>query len=328
MIAKRFFVATSIAVFFASPLSVAHGEERSLVPRQAALTGLPNNTPLLGVDISGGRVIGVGAYGKILVGEATALDTAQVVQVATPIDVTLTSIAVLPDGVLIAGGHEATLLRSVDNGDSWDILSTDPSGPPILKLICLQEGVCIAVGGNGLVLRSADKGNSWKKGYIAVEDGDGLEFDPHLFALVQLSNGRVVATGEQGFVFVSDDSGQTWRSLATDYKGSLFSVAQLHTGSIVAFGMSGNVVRSADAGSSWTQGKSEINDVVFASKSVNGELILSGVGGLFEDPSDDNGGVLQRRADYQVRDFVRGSVGQYFLGTSVGLRVISLGSGN
>lgn len=324
MVAKRFFLVISIAVSFALPLSDVLGEEHAHVPRQAALPGLPNDSPLLDVTISGKRVIGVGAYGKIVVGDAAAVDVENAVQVPTPIDVTLTSIVAGPDAVLIAAGHEATLLLSVDGGDTWEILTTDPTGPPILRLIRLREAGYVAVGGNGLVLRGGDRGGSWKKNYITVEEEDGFDFDPHLFDLIQMSNGRLVATGERGFVFLSDDLGQTWSSAGTGYNGSLFSIAQIDNSSIVAFGMSGNLVRSVDNGNSWVSGTIGTNDAVFSAKSVDGKVFVSGIGGLFTTSSKDGRDVLQRQAGYQVAEFIRGALGQYFLATSVGLQVVSL----
>ncbi len=321
MAARRFVLAVCVVIAVAMPGSL-WGETSKPVSRQAALPKLPSTTPVFAVARAGGRVIGVGAYGAVVVVDAGVSEPGHAVQAPSPIDVTLTSIAVHPDGALIAAGHESTLMQSVDNGDSWTLLRTDPLAPPILELICLREGVCIAVGGNGLVLTSNDSGTSWNEQYLAVEDEDGLEFDPHLFAVVQLEGGRLIATGERGYVFSSVDVGQTWQVSATGYEGSLFSVSQIQDGSVVAFGMSGNVVRSVDHGQNWTHDEIELNDVVFASKNVDGKLVVSGAGGLFEEVSGGTGVPWRRRANYQVADFVPGINDQYFLGTSMGLRVI------
>lgn len=322
MIAKLFASAMSIAVVLAPPPSVALGKEHADVARQAPLVGLPTDTPLLGVAVSGGRVVAVGAYGKLLVADAGVVDAEGAVQIASPIDVTLTTIVAAPDGLLIAAGHEATVLRSEDNGDSWNMVTTDPNAPPVLKLIRLNKGGFIGVGGNGLVLRSDDSGSSRKEEFLSVEE-DGLAFDPHLFSVVQLSSGRLMATAEGGFVFFSDDFGETWRSVATGYNGPLFSGVQTADGSLVAFGMSGNVVRSSDGGISWTSGRCGITDAVFSSEGADNELILAGMGGLYTAPSEEGCDELQRRAGYQVADFARGALGRYFLATSLGLKVIS-----
>lgn len=322
MISKFFASAMSTAVFFALPLSVAMSEGHADVPRQAALVGPPLHTPILAVAISGGRVIGVGAYGKILIGDATAIDAGRAAQVSSPIDVTLTSIVAAPGGRLITAGHEATVLRSEDNGDSWNIVTTDPNDPPILKLVRLQTGGFVGVGGNGLVLRSDDSGSSWQKQRLFVEE-DGAEFDPHLFSLLQLSSGRLVATGESGFVFFSDDLGETWHSVVTGYNGPLFSGVQTGDSALVAFGMSGNVVHSSDGGISWVSGRCGTNDPVFSSMSADGEMVLAGMGGLFTAPSEHACVGLKQHADYQVTDFSRGPTGRYFLATSRGLKVIS-----
>lgn len=315
-----------VAVLLMLPLIVFGSEASSPVSRMPAVIGLPSNTPMLGIAIAGGRVIGVGAYGKIVKADPVTGELGQLEQTASPLDVTLTSIASRSDGVWFAGGHETTILQSVDSGETWEVLRTDPMGPPILAMTFLREGVGVAVGGNGLVLTSEDGGINWSLKKLVINE-DGFDFDPHLFAVTQLSNGKLAASGEHGYVFFSDDLGHSWREKSTGYEGPLFSIVEEPSGSIVAFGMSGNFVRSGDEGMNWLTGTLGIEDALLSAKTVDGTIALGGTGGLFAVLSQGALQVTRLPTELQVADLIRSASGKYFLATNLGLRVVSLEQG-
>lgn len=316
-----------VTVFAMLPLVVFAAEASSPVSRQPAIIGLSRNTPMLGMAMLGSRLIGVGAYGKIVKADfAVEGGLGQMVQAPSPLDVTLTSIASRSDGVCFVGGHETTILRSIDSGETWEVLRTDPLGSPILAMIFLKEGIGVAVGGNGQVLTSEDSGANWSLRKIMIEE-DGLDFDPQLFDVAQLSNGKLVASGEHGYVFFSDDLGQTWHEKSTGYEGPLFSIVEEPNGDILAFGMSGNFVRSGDEGTNWVRGRLGIEDAILSANIVDGDVVLGGTGGLFAVLSQGALHVTRLPTELQVADFIRSASGKYVLSTNLGLRVISLEQG-
>ncbi len=68
----------------------------------------------------------------------------------------------LRDSVAIAVGSDGVILRSTDQGATWD--ETVPSGTKaLLRSISMSGDIAIAVGEDSTILRSTDKGKTWSK---------------------------------------------------------------------------------------------------------------------------------------------------------------------
>jgi len=111
----------------------------------------------------------------------------------------------LGDSTFLIGGDNGTLLRSTDNGTTWN--SIMQNGIQVDTVLSLGEGLgYIFAGANGVedVYRSSDNGDSWKvsnaglPGYLLMNQ----------FAFVD----TMLYTATNAGVYGSADSGKTWKA--------------------------------------------------------------------------------------------------------------------
>jgi len=215
---------------------------------------------LLDVTTANQTVV-VGERGHVLVGDNNSLK-----QVQVPTTVNLNAVDGIGDTYL-AAGHDASLLRSEDGGQTWELVFSDVElDRPFLDLIFLNETTAIAIGGYGLFMRSTDAGKTWETeqhvSLLSEDDIDYLksieddpvfyqeELDfifPHFNRLSQ-REGNLYLVGEAGLIAKSNDQGESWERFVIDYQGSFFDVQQLSNGSELAVGLRGNMFVQLDTG--------------------------------------------------------------------------------
>ena len=222
-----------------------------LQPRRPAIRGtdLSHRGWLTAVATTTVRQIAVGAYGVVLVSDDGAQNWRQVM---VPTDVTFTCIYMLDDKTGWIGGHESTLMQTVDGGDSWTILMTDPQvEDPILDIWFSDRHGGFAIGGHSLMLHATpqDGAYRWHKAEFTITNDDF--FAPHLFDIAQLPDGGLLVSAEAGHLFRSEDGGRVWTQLDSPYHGSLFGLLPMADGQMVLYGMLGHAFVSADRGDSW-----------------------------------------------------------------------------
>lgn len=181
------------------------------------------------------HVVAVGGYGYVI--ESTDGGVSWVRRssdMPNPDGWHLYDIARIPDtSTLLVAGEKGTLLRSRDNGASWQKLKSPYEGT--FFGITVTEGVVLVHGMQGKVWATRDAGNSWrqiKTGVSrAVNDG------------VVLSDGTIVLVGSSGTVLVSHDNAS---SLALQYlpdRESVSGVVSLNDGGLLMVGDQGiNIV--------------------------------------------------------------------------------------
>ncbi len=104
------------------------------------------------------------------------------------------------DGILYAGGHRNTILRSTDNGATWGNIAGIIQAETTLAFT--HDGTYLFVGTSRGTHRSINRGDQWERlsampiGAIYVE---------HFLVL-----GRAILAGSYGGVYRSTDSGQSW----------------------------------------------------------------------------------------------------------------------
>ncbi|MFW5947495.1 MAG: WD40/YVTN/BNR-like repeat-containing protein, partial [Gemmatimonadota bacterium] len=166
-----------------------------------------------------------------------------------------------------------TLLRSTDDGETWEPLFREP---PVLDGISGDSSLVLGVGRAGAVLRSTDGGASWARldGWERDEDSRGL-WD------VWAEGSRAVAVGMDGAILRSNDAGVTWTRAASPTELGLYGV--WGEGSrVVAVGLE-TILRSTDGGATFTR-VADRTDCGLLSVSGDGDLVVAVGAGYTQDP--------------------------------------------
>ena len=215
-------------------------------PRAAEIARLAASNLLLGVTCAGNTLVAVGDRGNILL----STDGKTWKQVAVPVNVTLTAVAFADAKNGWAVGHDATILHTVDGGQSWKLQQFKPGkDEPLLNVLAIDAQHAYAVGAFGTFLRTADGGATWTEVVAPAIRDDGL----HLNSLVRLGDGSLFVVGETGLAGLSSDNGTTWERLTVPYEGSLFGTLPRGEKGALVFGLRGNVLISDDVrAGTWT----------------------------------------------------------------------------
>lgn len=160
----------------------------------------------------------------------------------------LTAVAMSSATNGVAVGHDATILRTTDGGQTWAIKSQEPElESPLLDVWFDNADHGMAIGAYGLLKETNDGGETWEDRRISDDE-------PHLYAAAVLKDGSLVVAGETGGMFRSADAGVTWTAVeSSPYTGTYFGLLALTDGALLAYGLRGNLFRSADQGKTWAQ---------------------------------------------------------------------------
>lgn len=158
---------------------------------------------------------------------------------------TLNAVVFADENIVFAAGNNGTVLRSIDKGDSWEILNTNVS-TKLLGLHFLNTQFGVASGIEGTVIVTTNGGNSWSD--ISPNSTEIL-YDVH-FTDEQTG----IVCGSAGNIFRTIDGGTSWQSLNYGSELDLFSIEfpTNDTGYIVGGNLSGYILKSTDKGMSWT----------------------------------------------------------------------------
>lgn len=244
----------------------------AMIARKAARSLLLDS-----VKLNNGRLVVVGERGHILYSDDQAQSWQQAV---VPTRATLTTIARAGEA-LVVGGHDTTLLRSVDNGVSWQLISAEPDNEkPVLDVFFVDDKKGFAVGAYGYFARTVDAGATWSSVEIPAFDIPDFGF-PHLYRIAKNDNNDLFLVGEAGFFARSSDNGESWKSQSFPYEGTLFSVITTRQHHILVSGMRGHLFRSEDDGKTFksvsTELRSGLNDLI---ELDDGRIIVVGMDGM------------------------------------------------
>jgi photosystem II stability/assembly factor-like uncharacterized protein len=160
----------------------------------------------------------------------------------------------LPDGTLIATGRFGTILRSIDNGMTWQEVNGRKLWPEegntgdFFTSHVLPSGTLIATGPGGTILRSIDSGARW----LQVRTGSDLN-KPSSSPLA-LSDGTLITTWQNGAILRSTDDGVSWVQVRGEKTiEGLSSPVALADDTVIATGYRGTILRSTDKGVTWLE---------------------------------------------------------------------------
>lgn len=222
----------------AAPAAAAPAADAKRVPRPSEIAVRATSNPLLKVVDTGQRYVAVGARGHIV----TSSDGKNWTQVASPVDVLLTSVAFADANNGWAVGHDATILHTSDGGQTWKLQNYQPDlNKPLFDVLFTDANTGFAVGAYGLMLETTDGGTTWTQADAPAI----LEGEKHLNALARLGDGSLMVVGEAGLIGVSPDGGKTWTKTESPYTSSLFAV--------LAAGEKGATIAGLRGSSFWTE---------------------------------------------------------------------------
>lgn len=221
----------------------------------------PTQDSLFSVAISGSRSIAVGQQGLILIRDGRK----QWRKLEPVTDQRLLRVSMNKSGLAVAVGAFGTLLRSIDNGETWSELKPDwaqlyenentsefaaiRDEPTFYTAKVFDDGSIVIGGEYGQLNRSADGGITWTSVFRATATADSST-PPTLFGMNFRADGTGYAAGQEGLIVTSADSGKSWSELNSHSKASLFDIESTSDGHVFAIGMRTCLV-SADAGQTW-----------------------------------------------------------------------------
>ncbi|MFT5837731.1 MAG: photosystem II stability/assembly factor-like uncharacterized protein [Flavobacteriales bacterium] len=202
------------------------------------------------------KLIAVGERGHILLSS----DGKQWSQASVPNLSTLTAIDFVGNNGW-AVGHDATILKSHDGGENWEVQYFAPENErPFLDVLFFNESQGIAVGAYGVFYRTTNAGKTWlpeiHPEFLNPDDQEYLneikEEDeafyleemasilPHLNRLSQKGE-RTYIAGEAGLLAFSDNYGVSWKKMNINYYGSFFDIVHTESDRIFAVGLRGSL---------------------------------------------------------------------------------------
>ena len=184
---------------------------------------------------------------------------------------------------LWAGGHDAVIITSRDDGKTWTQLYFDPDrNQAIMDIYFSDESHGVAIGSYGLYLYTSDGGKTWEETIIDEES------DYHLNNLLSLGDNRWLIAGEAGFSYRSYDNGETWEPLEMPYQGSMWGAVKTSADCVLFYGLRGHVMESCDFGSSWTEIDTGSESSISGAAEYDGLVLMAANSGtvLTRDDSD------------------------------------------
>lgn len=149
------------------------------------------------------------------------------------------------DQALVVVGNHGLVLRSVDNGTTWNRQEL-PGWPSLIDIAACPNGQFAALATEGEVLVSADGGQTWRSNPIQTEESpQGITCDPQ---------NRLWVVGSFTTIIVSEDGGQNWVDHSIGDDTILTTIQFIDAQHAMIFGEYGFSVHSADGGETWTPG--------------------------------------------------------------------------
>ena len=240
---------------------------------------------ILDVAEIGSRLVAVGEFGHIIYSDDRGETWVQARDV--PTRNTITDITFTDDKVGFAVGHDATILKTEDGGESWMLKYIERRGEnPLFGLDFSGPDYGIAVGAFSTVMETKDGGETWTQRPL-VEGGYD---DFHLNGLFSDAAGNMYIPAEFGVVYKSTDGGRTFEGIQTPYEGSFWGGLPLANGDLLIWGMRGNAYVSKDGASSWLRSETNTDrSISGGTQLADGRVVLTGLSGLVL-ISTDNGG--------------------------------------
>lgn len=135
-----------------------------------------------------------------------------------------------PTGTLYLAGERGTLLRSRNQGETWEPIESPYDGS-FYGILPLDDHTLLAHGLRGRVFRSTDDGGAWTP--VPLDR-------PMLIATaLKTKSGAIVLSGQAGALYLSRDAGQSFAPWSADFDTAAAELIEAPDGAIVALGEAG-----------------------------------------------------------------------------------------
>ena len=141
----------------------------------------------------------------------------------------------------ILAGTEVSILKSTDNGDTWN---TTLSSQTIRQMLMVNNGNIIASTSTG-IFKSVDDGNTWNV------SNNGLT-NTNVVALNKNTLGVLFCSTINNKVFKSTDNGDSWIELSIIPASAIYCISSNSSNELYAGTFSG-LYKSTDDGNTWTE---------------------------------------------------------------------------
>jgi len=180
------------------------------------------------------RIIAIGAYGLYV----TSGDGGQtwVRRKIIDEDYHLNRLTRGPGGTLYIAGEHGTLLRSGDQGATWEHIDSPYDGS-FYGILPLDTRTLVAYGLRGRIYRSVDDGANWT---LVANDQRVL-----LATALKLTSGTIVFAGQSRAWFFSRDGAETVTPWTGPPTPAVSRLLELPGGSVLVLGEAGAVIQSA-----------------------------------------------------------------------------------
>jgi len=235
------------------------------------------------------------------------------------------------DSTFVAVGDSGNIVRSTNNGSSFNKATTDNSTANHLSGVAFGNSTFVAIGNSGSIVRSTNNGSSFDNAttdnstanhlrgvtfgnntFVAVGDSgnivrstnNGSSFDNattdnstanHLRGIT-FGDSTFVAVGDSGNIVRSTDNGSSWENATSPTANGLYGVT-FGNNTFVAVGDSGNIVRSTDNGSSWENATSPTANGLYGVTFGSNTFVGVGLNGNII-KSTDNGTSWEKTTSY------------------------------
>ncbi len=254
------------SILLSGSIALAAYADQDLDVTYAEHMPLATESILLDITLAGDTLVAVGERGHVI--RSTDGENWSQVEVV-PTRSTLTSVFSAGNR-LWAGGHDAVIITSGDDGETWTLQFFDPDRQQaVMDIYFTDEINGVAIGSYGLYLKTHDGGQTWEDALVDEEN------DFHLNKLVQFSDKRQMIAGEAGYSYRSFDNGETWEAIEMPYQGSMWGALKTDEKCVLFFGLRGHVMESCDFGSSWTELETGSESSISGAAEQDGLVLLA-----------------------------------------------------
>src|SRR5690554_1121911 len=143
-------------------LPVAAQDNAEGAPEYAMASELAAESLLLDATYAGDRLIAVGEFGHIVLSDDRGATWRQAASV--PTQATLTGVTFIGENVGFAVGHDATILRTTDAGENWELVYNDTESEMAFMTVYFEsEKRGFAMGAFSFVVETNDGGETWEE---------------------------------------------------------------------------------------------------------------------------------------------------------------------